>query len=106
MELMFKEATQDDAEIIGLLVIKLTQEICERTHAQHFDIDLDGTIKRCRELLAAGHYAAIIGSRMNLLLRFQQSQRPLLYMLAGKSESFRSFTWRRSFVLRCGCNAN
>lgn len=61
MKLEFSQATPDEAEIIGLLVIQLTQEICERTHAQHFNIDLDGTVRRCEELLSAGHYAAIIG---------------------------------------------
>ncbi len=61
MKLQFVQATPDDAEIIGKLVVQLTQEICERTHAQHFDIDLDGTIRRCEALLSAGHYASIIG---------------------------------------------
>ena len=61
MKLEFTKATPDKAEIIGSLVVQLTQEICERTHAQHFDIDLDGTIQRCEALLSAGHYAAIIG---------------------------------------------
>jgi GNAT superfamily N-acetyltransferase len=61
MKLQFVQATPDHAEIIGALVVQLAQEICERTHAQHFDIDLDGTIRRCEDLLSAGHYAAIIG---------------------------------------------
>ena len=61
MKLEFTQATPDKAEVIGSLVVQLTQEICERTHAQHFDIDLDGTIQRCEALLSAGHYAAIIG---------------------------------------------
>ncbi|MCQ8118863.1 GNAT family N-acetyltransferase [Methylomonas rosea] len=61
MKLEFIQATPDHGEIIGSLVVQLTQEICERTHAQHFDIDLEGTVQRCEELLSAGHYAAIIG---------------------------------------------
>lgn len=61
MKLEFLQATPDNAEIIGSLVVQLTQEICERTNAQHFDIDLEGTVQRCEELLTAGHYAAIIG---------------------------------------------
>jgi GNAT superfamily N-acetyltransferase len=61
MKLEFTLATPDKAEIIGSLVVQLTQEICERTDVQHFDIDLDGTIQRCEELLTAGYYAAIIG---------------------------------------------
>lgn len=61
MKLQFVQATPDHAEIIGALVVQLTQEICERTDAQHFDIDLDATIRRCKELISAGHYTAIIG---------------------------------------------
>ena len=61
MNLQFIQATPAHAEIIGSLVVQLTQEISERTQAQHFDIDVEGTIQRCAELLSAGHYAAIIG---------------------------------------------
>lgn len=61
MKLEFTQATPDQSEIIGSLVVQLTQEICELTNVQHFDIDLKGTILRCEELLSAGHYAAIIG---------------------------------------------
>lgn len=57
----FTQATPDNPETIGLLVVQLTQEICERTQAKHFTIDLQGTVQRCEELLSAGHYAAIIG---------------------------------------------
>ena len=66
MNLECIQATPDKAEIIGSLVVQLTQEICERTNAQHFDIDLEGTIQRCEELLTAGHYAAIIGWSENV----------------------------------------
>lgn len=61
MKLEFTQATPDQSEIIGSLVVQLTQEICELTNVQHFDIDLDRTILRCEELLSVGHYAAIIG---------------------------------------------
>ena len=66
MNIDFRKATSNDAECIGKLVVKLTSEICELTAAQHFDIDLNGTIQRCRELLADGHYAAIIGLYNNI----------------------------------------
>ncbi|KGJ88000.1 GNAT family N-acetyltransferase [Thalassotalea sp. ND16A] len=42
-------------------MVELTTEICELTKAQHFDIDLNGTIQRCHELIRNGHYSAIIG---------------------------------------------
>ncbi len=61
MNINFKEATIEDAEIIGPLVVALTTEICELTNAQHFDIDLESTIERCCELISAGHYSALIG---------------------------------------------
>jgi GNAT superfamily N-acetyltransferase len=66
MKLEFTQATPDNAEIIGSLVVQLTQEICERTQTQHFIIDLHGTVQRCEELLSAGHYAAIIGWSENI----------------------------------------
>lgn len=61
MEIKFREATVQDSEIIGSLVVELTTEICELTNAKYFDIDLNGTIQRCNELISDGHYAAIIG---------------------------------------------
>lgn len=61
MTLEFTEATPAESEIIGELVVDLTKEICARTEAKHFDIELESTIQRCRELLSQGHYAAIIG---------------------------------------------
>ena len=61
MKLKFLYASPNDSKIIGSLVVQLTKEICERTDAQHFDINLDGTICRCKELLSSGHYSAILG---------------------------------------------
>jgi GNAT superfamily N-acetyltransferase len=61
MEINFRVATVKDAGIIGSLVVDLTTEISEVTKAQHFDIDLNGTIQRCNELISDGHYSAIIG---------------------------------------------
>lgn len=65
MDINFTEAAIGDAEVIGSLVIRLTQEICERTHAQHFDIDLEGTIDRCKALISADQYSAIIARAGN-----------------------------------------
>lgn len=61
MKINFRAATVKDSEIIGSLVVELPNEICELTKASHFDIDLNGTIQRCSELMANGHYSAIIG---------------------------------------------
>ena len=60
MKLEFTQANVNDAEIIGQLVIDLTNEICERTNDKHFDIELETTIARCKELLSNGHYFAIL----------------------------------------------
>lgn len=65
MEINFRVATINDSKIIGSLVVDLTTEICELTKTQHFDIDLNGTIQRCRELIQDGHYSAIIGFDKN-----------------------------------------
>jgi GNAT superfamily N-acetyltransferase len=61
MKLKFTQAIPDNAKIIASLVMQLTQEICERTNAQHFTVNLQSTAQRCEELLSAGHYAAMIG---------------------------------------------
>lgn len=60
MNIKFINATPNDSELIASLVIELTSEICRLTNAQHFDIDLNTTSRRCHELLTDGHYAAII----------------------------------------------
>ena len=62
MEITFRVATVDDADLIGSLVVDLTVEICELTNAAHFDINLSDTIERCKAFIHDGHYAAIIGS--------------------------------------------
>jgi GNAT superfamily N-acetyltransferase len=65
MNINFREATLKDSELIGCLVVELTTEICALTKVQHFDIDLNGTIQRCHELIRDGHYSAIIGMYEN-----------------------------------------
>ncbi|OUS27637.1 GNAT family N-acetyltransferase [Gammaproteobacteria bacterium 45_16_T64] len=60
MTFTFTEATSNDAEIIGLLVVDLTSEISEVTQVKHFSIDINETIQRCRDLIIEGHYAAIL----------------------------------------------
>ena len=66
MQINFKVAKLEDSEAIGSLVVELTNEICELTKAQHFNINLNSTIERCRELIRDGHYAAIIGEYENM----------------------------------------
>ena len=61
MNIKFREATVNDSEVIGSLVVDLTTEICELTDTKHFDIDLKSTIQRCHELINDGNYAAILG---------------------------------------------
>ncbi len=60
MNINFRKATKEDAKLIALFVHELTDEICELTSAAHFDIKIDDTTTRCRDLIAQGHYAAII----------------------------------------------
>jgi GNAT superfamily N-acetyltransferase len=60
MEISFREATANDAELIGGLVVALTTEITEITKMAHFDIDLQGTVERCKALIRDGHYAGLI----------------------------------------------
>lgn len=61
MNINFRKATVHDVQVIGALVVALTNEISELTNAKHFSINLDDTIQRCRELITDGHYTVIIG---------------------------------------------
>ncbi len=65
MQISFKIAKLEDAEAIGSLVVDLTNEICASTKAQHFDLNLNSTIERCRELIREGYYTAVIGEHQN-----------------------------------------
>lgn len=61
MSIQFTLATESDAEVIAKFVIKLTEEICLKTNAKFFSINLDETVERCRELIRDKNYGAIIG---------------------------------------------
>lgn len=61
MNITFRHAEAGDAEIIASMVMRLTNEITESTSSRSFNIDFDETAHRCRELLEANHYAAILG---------------------------------------------
>ena len=65
MNINFRKGTPQDSEIVGALVVELTNEISKLTNAQHFDIDLNSTIKRCSALIRDGHYAVIIAEYQN-----------------------------------------
>ncbi|MBQ4837158.1 MULTISPECIES: GNAT family N-acetyltransferase [Pseudoalteromonas] len=65
MDISFKVATREDCEIIAEMVVQLTTEICQLTRAQHFEIDLKSTARRCFKLMGEGHYSAIIGFYQN-----------------------------------------
>lgn len=61
MTVEYRQAASVQAELVATLAFALTEEICERTNAKHFGIDLAGTIQRCDELMSKGLYAAILG---------------------------------------------
>ncbi|BFM05041.1 GNAT family N-acetyltransferase [Halioxenophilus aromaticivorans] len=61
MDIKFKIADESDADNVAIMVIKLTEEISKRTNSKHFNIDVNETIKRCRELIHNCKYGAIIG---------------------------------------------
>ncbi|BFM51131.1 GNAT family N-acetyltransferase [Marinomonas sp. THO17] len=61
MDIKFRKATVEDADVISSLVIELTNEICELTKQQHFDISLNETITRCHELISDNRYTVILG---------------------------------------------
>lgn len=61
MNVQFRIATDCEAEIIARFVIRLTEEICLKTNAQFFSINLEETIARSRHLISDKNYGAIIG---------------------------------------------
>ena len=84
MNISFRVATVNDVEIIAAWVVDLTSEICALTHAQHFDIDLNGTIERCHELIGEGHYAAIIAECENVPIAVVTMTETYALYVAGK----------------------
>ncbi|AOT11074.1 GNAT family N-acetyltransferase [Pseudoalteromonas luteoviolacea] len=62
MDINFKVATTQDSVAIAKMVVQLTSEICHKTNAKHFNIDVKSTSERCQDLLEGGHYLAIIGT--------------------------------------------
>ncbi len=61
MNIDYRQAEPADASAVATLAFALTVEICARSNATHFGIDLAGTIRRCEELMSQGLYAAILG---------------------------------------------
>lgn len=61
MSIRFTVATESDADVIATFVIKLTEEICLKTNAKFFSINLEETAARCRELTRDKNYGALIG---------------------------------------------
>lgn len=65
MSIQFTIATDSDAEVIARFVIKLTEEICLKSNAKFFSINLEETVERCRKLIGDKDYGAIIGCMAN-----------------------------------------
>lgn len=84
MEFVFSQASENDCEIIGKMVVELTEEICQRTDTQHFDIDLPETIQRCREFFQSGKYAAILCSFGNQVIGFTTLSETYALYAGGK----------------------
>ncbi len=60
MTVNFRLADTTDAETIAKMVLTLTKEISKQSQTQLFDINLNDTIERCKNLLNDGHYSAIL----------------------------------------------
>lgn len=59
-----------DAGIVAAAVKALTDEIIERTRAQHFNVDLPQTEARCRDFLETGSYAVYVAERDGACIGF------------------------------------
>lgn len=104
MELVFSHASEDDSEVLGKMVVELTEEICLRTDTQHFDIDLPGTVQRCREFLKTGKYAAILCSVESQVIGFATLSETYALYAGGKIGVVQEFYIAPAFR-SCGAGA-
>lgn len=57
---LFREAEPKDAEAIATMINLLTEEISGHSNSRYFRINIEGSIRLCRDLLTEGHCAAIL----------------------------------------------
>ena len=88
MNINFREATFNDAELIASLVIELTSEISKLTKTQAFDIDLKTTTQRCFELINGGQYAAIIAEHENTAIAVVTMTETYALYAGGKNRPY------------------
>lgn len=60
MSISIKKATSVDAQEIAAFAKALTDEIIEKTGAQHFNVDITATTDLCRNLMEQGKYTVLL----------------------------------------------
>ena len=60
MNIYFKDASLSDAQTIASLAKALTDEIINKTGAQHFNVDITETTELCQRLMEQGKYTVIL----------------------------------------------
>lgn len=60
MSIYIKKASPTDAQLIATLAKELTDEIIEKTGAQHFNVNITETTKLCCNLMKQGNYTVFL----------------------------------------------
>ena len=60
MSIYIKKATPSDAQVIATFAKALTDEIIEKTGAQHFNVDITATTNLCRNLMEQDKYTVLL----------------------------------------------
>ena len=60
MDIYIKVASPSDANTIASFAKALTDEIIEKTGAQHFNVDITATTELCQELMEQGKYTVLL----------------------------------------------
>jgi len=70
MKWTIREATLSDVNDVARLVKDLTDEIIERTHAKHFNVNIEQTAGLLKDFLASGHYSVLVALQDNKVVGF------------------------------------
>lgn len=60
MDIYIKKASPPDARLIATFTKALTDEIIDKTGAQHFNVDITATTELCRNLMEQGKYTVLL----------------------------------------------
>ena len=93
-----RQASIHDASHIAVMVKELTDEIIDRTGAQHFHVEVDETTVRCRRFLDTGLYEAYLALEAAEVIGFVAFCESHARMRKARSALFKSCMFEQRFV--------